>query len=115
MKREFDYKPSDREGDMNSYDIFEIGGGTVAFSVKWEFVEPIIKSLNSLYNSGRSFILELIEKEEILKSKLSENLDLYKSKDLMVEYDKTFSQWNKSNLVLWDLKDILCRMDDDLY
>ena len=115
MKKKFDYKASDREGDINSYDIFEIGGETVAFSVKWELVEPMIKWIDSLYNPRRSFILELIEKEEILKSKLSENLDLYKSKDLMVEYDKTFSQWNKSNLVLWDLKDILCRMDDDLY
>ncbi len=67
-----------------------------------------------LYNVGRSFIHELIQKETELRTKLSENLDLYKSKNLMVEYDKTFSQWNKCNLVLWDLKDILCRMGEDL-
>ena len=35
-------------------------------------------------------------------------------KNLMNEYDKTFSQWNKCNLVLWDLKDILCRMGENL-
>jgi hypothetical protein len=67
-----------------------------------------------LYNVGRSFIHELIQKETELRTKLSENLDLYKTKNLMVEYDKTFSQWNKCNLVLWDLKDILCRMGEDL-
>lgn len=67
-----------------------------------------------LYNVGRSFIHELIQKETELKTKLSENLDLYKSKNDMLNYDKTFSQWNKSNLVLWDLKDILCRMGEDL-
>lgn len=67
-----------------------------------------------LYNVGRSFIYELIQKETELRTKLSENLDLYKRKNLMVEYDKTFSQWNKCNLVLWDLKDILCRMGEDL-
>ena len=52
--------------------------------------------------TGRSFIHELIRKETELKTKLSENLDLYKSKNLMADYDKTFSQWNKCNLVLWD-------------
>jgi len=67
-----------------------------------------------LYNVGRSFIHELIQKETELKTKLSENLDLYKSKNDMLNYDKTFSQWNKSNLVLWDLKDILCRMGENL-
>jgi len=67
-----------------------------------------------LYNVGCSFIHELIQKETELKTKLSENLDLYKSKNDMLNYDKTFSQWNKSNLVLWDLKDILCRMGEDL-
>jgi hypothetical protein len=67
-----------------------------------------------LYNNGVNFIHELIKKEEILKSKLSENLDLYKKKNLMNGYDKTFSQWNKCNLVLWDLKDILSRMGGDL-
>jgi len=66
-----------------------------------------------LYNVGRNFILELIKKEEAHKAKLSENLDLYKSKNLMNEYDKTFSQWNKCILVLWDLKDILYRMGED--
>ncbi len=64
--------------------------------------------------TGRSFIHELIRKETELKTKLSENLDLYKSKNLMADYDKTFSQWNKCNLVLWDLKDILCRMGEGL-
>ena len=47
MKRKFEYKTSEI-GDMNSYDIFEIGGETIAFAVKWEFVEPMIKWLNSL-------------------------------------------------------------------
>lgn len=67
-----------------------------------------------LYNVGRSFIHELIQKETDLRNQLSKNLDLYKSKNLMVEYDSTFRQWNKCNLVLWDLKDILCRMGEDL-
>ena len=56
------------------------------------------------------FIKALIDKEEKLKDILSDNLDLYKSKELWVEYDKTFSMWNKSCLVIWDLKDILCHM-----
>lgn len=73
-----------------------------------------LKQAFDLYNVGRSFINGLIQKETILKTKLSENLDLYKDRNNMVEYDKTFSQWNKCNLVLWDLKDILCRMGEDL-
>ena len=61
-------------------------------------------------NQSLDFIKTLIQKEEVLKLKLSENMDLYKSKNLMIKYDNTFSQWNKSGLVIWDLKDILCRM-----
>lgn len=76
--------------------------------------EEAFERLSSLYNNGRVFIHELIDKEEKLRSKLSENLDLYKSIGETNEYDKTFSQWNKSNLVLWDLKDILCRMGEDI-
>jgi hypothetical protein len=82
------------------------------------FVEDLIEKdraeqLN-LSAVGRSFIHELIQKENVLKTKLSKNLDLYKDRNNMVEYDKTFSQWNKCNLVLWDLKDILCRMGVDI-
>jgi hypothetical protein len=76
--------------------------------------EEALERVLYLYNVGRSFIHELIKKEETLKAKLSKNMDLYKSKNLMNDYDKTFSQWNKCNLVLWDLKDILCRMGEDL-
>lgn len=82
--------------------------------------EKVIKELESIKNDivladiGRNFIKELIEKEEVLKSKLSENLDFYMKKASMIDYDKTFSQWNKCNLVLWDLKDILCRMGEDM-
>jgi len=76
--------------------------------------EEALDQVLFLYNVGSSFIHELIKKEETLKTKLSENLDLYKSMNLMNDYEKTFSQWNKCNLVLWDLKDILCRMGEDL-
>ncbi len=76
--------------------------------------DDALKILIQIMDEGVDFIKQLILKEEELKLKLSENLDLYKSKNLMSEYDKTFSQWNKSNLVLWDLKDILCRMGEDL-
>jgi len=76
--------------------------------------DDALKILIQIMDEGVDFIKQLILKEEELKLKLSENLDLYKSKNLMSEYDKTFSQWNKSNLVLWDLKDILCRVGEDL-
>ena len=77
----------------------------------FEYVKPEdCLSLVSIYNGGIEFIKTLIEKEETLRTKLSENLDLYTEKNLTVDYDKTFSQWSKCNLVIWDLKDILCRM-----
>jgi len=76
--------------------------------------EQAYENVLYLYNVGCSFIESLIEKENTYNTKLMENLDLYKSKSLMIDYDKTFSQWNKSNLVLWDLKDILCRMGKDV-
>ena len=79
-----------------------------------DFVEKDRAKQLFLFGVGRSFIHELIKKETELRTKLGENLDLYKDRDNMVEYDKTFSQWNKCNLVLWDLKDILCRMGEDL-
>lgn len=68
----------------------------------------------ALYGVGVSFIQELIQKETYLRTKLSENLDLYKSTGNMQMYDRTFDLWNKQNLVLWDLKDILCRMGQDI-
>jgi hypothetical protein len=73
-----------------------------------------LKQAFDLYNVGRSFIEELIDKENTLKNKLSENLTLYLKLEKMELYDQTFSQWNKCNLVLWDLKDILCRMGKDI-
>ncbi len=76
--------------------------------------EDALNALAQIIDVVVEFIKQLIEKEEELKLKLSENLNLYKSKNLMSEYDKAFSQWNKSNLVLWDLKDILCRMGEDV-
>jgi hypothetical protein len=76
--------------------------------------EDALKILAQIIDVGVDFIKQLISKEEELRLQLSKNLDLYESKNLMSEYDKTFSQWNKSNLVLWDLKDILCRMGEDL-
>jgi len=79
-----------------------------------DFVEKDRTKQLFLFGVGRSFIHELIQKETVLKNKLSENLDFYKDRNNMIEYDKTFSQWNKCNLVLWDLKDILCRIGEDL-
>jgi len=79
-----------------------------------KFLDDLETEQLRLNGVGRSFIHELIQKENVLKTKLSENLDLYKERNNMVEYDKTFSQWNKCNLVLWDLKDILCRMGEDI-
>jgi hypothetical protein len=76
--------------------------------------QEAFEQLLVLFNNGRSFIFELIKKETEYNKQLSKNLDLYKSKNSTIEYDKTFSQWNKSNLVLWDLKDILCRMGEDI-
>lgn len=77
------------------------------------YVDNIEEQLR-LCGVGISFIHELIQKETDLRTKLSENLDLYKERNSMIDYDKTFSQWNKCNLVLWDLKDILCRMGEDI-
>jgi len=57
------------------------------------------------------FINLLIEKEEVLQQALSDNLVLYEKIGLWDEYNNTFGQWNKSSLVIWDLKDILCRME----
>ncbi|AKG94234.1 hypothetical protein AVT43_gp60 [Polaribacter phage P12002L] len=74
-----------------------------------DVIHKIRKQAFSLNGVGCSFLKELIIKEELLKTKLAENLDLYKEINNMVEYDKTFSQWNKCNLVLWDLKDALYR------
>lgn len=74
-----------------------------------DVIHKIRKQSFSLNGVGCSFLKELIIKEELLKTKLAENLDLYKEINNMVEYDKTFSQWNKCNLVLWDLKDALYR------
>ena len=76
--------------------------------------EDALKILIQIMDEGFDFIKQLIKKEKELQLQLSKNLDLYKSKNLMSEYDKTFSQWNKSNLVLWNLKDILCRMGEDV-
>ncbi len=98
-------------------EIIKTWGKSGAHNEVFEAMTLQIKELTEqlrLYGVGRSFIHELIKKETDLRTKLSENLDLYKEKNNMVEYDKTFSQWNKCNLVLWDLKDILCRMGEDI-
>lgn len=63
---------------------------------------------------GVNFIRELIDKEITQKKKLSENLDLYKTLNRKKEYESTFSLWNKQTLIIWDLKDILCRMGEDI-
>ena len=68
----------------------------------------------ALCSVGCSFLKDLISKETLLQTQLSKNLDLYREKGNLVEFDKTFSQWNKCNLVLWDLKDALCRMGIDI-
>lgn len=67
------------------------------------------------YNTGCDFIEKLIENESKLNKQLMKNLDLYKDLNQMDLYDQTFSQWNKSNLVLFDLKDILCRIGKNKY
>tara|TARA_R110000744_G_scaffold328811_1_gene434377 strand:+ start:363 stop:692 length:330 start_codon:yes stop_codon:yes gene_type:complete len=77
-----------------------------------EIEETLFKNVESLFSLqavGCSFLKQLIDKEVVLKNKLQENLDIYLKIKNMVEYDKTFSQWNKCNLVLWDLKDALYR------
>ena len=79
-----------------------------------DFVEKDRAKQLFLYNVGVSFIHELIQKETALRTKLSENLDLYKRTGNMQMYERTFDLWNKQNLVLWDLKDILCRMGIDV-
>lgn len=55
----FDYKTSEI-GDMNTYDIFEVGGEAIAFAVKWEFVEKIIKALSNEDGNGKGHFLCLI-------------------------------------------------------
>jgi len=47
MKTKFDYQTSIIND--NKYDIYEVGGDVIAFSVKWEFVELIINKLNKYY------------------------------------------------------------------
>lgn len=46
---------------------------------------------------------------------LSKNMTIYKDLNKISDYDNIFSKWNKSNLILWNYKDILCRlgMDND--
>ena len=75
--------------------------------------EQAYECILGLYTIGCDFIKELINKESSVNKTLMNNLDLYKKINNREEYDKTFSQWNKSNLVLWDLKDILCRMGSE--
>jgi hypothetical protein len=91
-----------KEGDRKIYP-----DNLIAFT---DFVEKDRAKQLFLYNVGVSFIKELIEKETTLKTKLAENLDIYKETGNMQMYERTFDLWNKQNLVLWDLKDILCRM-----
>lgn len=79
-----------------------------------DFVEKDRAKQLFLYNVGVSFIKELIQKETDVRTKLSENLDFYKGRESMQMYERTFDLWNKQNLVLWDLKDILCRMGVDV-
>lgn len=79
-----------------------------------DFIEEDRTKQLFLYNVGVSFIKELIQKETGVRTKLAENLDFYKGKESMQMYERTFDLWNKQNLVLWDLKDILCRMGIDV-
>jgi len=76
--------------------------------------EEALSSVMYLHNNGTKFIHSLIEKEEIHRAQLSKNMDTYKNGSNISDYNNTFSQWNKSNLVLFDLKDILCRMGEDI-
>ena len=59
------------------------------------------------------FIISLIDKWSEHKQKLSENLDLYKRIEREKEYDITFSNWNITSIILFDLEDILCRFNPD--
>jgi len=47
MKTKFDYSVSEI-GGLNKYDVFEIGGEVIAFSVDVRFAKIIVNYLNSL-------------------------------------------------------------------
>lgn len=75
--------------------------------------EQAYEYMLEIHNVGRNFIHELIDKENTLKSQLVKNMEIYSDKK--DDHNRTtFSMWNKCNLTLWDLKDILCRMGEDI-
>lgn len=76
--------------------------------------EQAFNYMLELHNSGRTFIHELIDKENTLKIQLVKNMELYSDKMDEHNYRNSFSMWNKCNLTLWDLEDILCRMGEDI-
>ena len=76
--------------------------------------EQALKNVLEVRQNTITFVYSLIKKEEEVKAKLQENLDLYKSLNLMNDFDKTFSQWNNCIIVLFNLKDILCRLGEDV-
>lgn len=66
------------------------------------------------YENHKAFIEELLDKEIGYKEQLSNNLKLYESLDDKLNFDKTFSLYNTTNLIIFDLKDILSRLGEDI-
>lgn len=71
MKKKFSYQVS-QIGEMNTSDIFEVGGGVIAFAVQWDYVEEIVRHLNSLSDENEYDPDEVLHPCETLNEKLKE-------------------------------------------
>lgn len=75
-----------------------------------------IENLSFLLNNTKTFVKQLIEEENKTLAQIKKNLDLYQTPETKntKEFDKMFLMMSKSNVVLWNLKDILCRLGEDV-
>jgi len=75
-----------------------------------------IENLSSVLNDTKTFVKKLIEEENKTLTQIKKNLDLYQTPETKntKEFDKMFLMMSKSHVVLWNLKDILCRLGEDV-
>lgn len=75
-----------------------------------------IENLSSLVENTKTFVKQLIEEENKTLKQIKKNLDLYQTPETKntKEFDKMFLMMSKSHVVLWNLKDILCRLGEDV-
>lgn len=92
-------------------DPFKFGGQRDGFKQGFKTAEAMFnKSHSEVINE----VLKKLKTKKELKNQLVKNLELYKKLKLKTEYEKTFSNWNTNNLIIFDLEDILSRMGYDV-